>query len=128
MSANGSMKAELLKHIKGIIEDQEASGGPMMVGLSDQDVEEIAARIKGIPRYKMVGLDLLRKSVKEVVGKALLNVAPLKEPLVEPPSLGKREPEKDKTTADGEAGFVRNLTIIQLLRRTKRCPTSISAK
>lgn len=124
MSANSSMKVELMRHIKTVVEEQEAAGGPMLVGLIHQDVEEIAARLKQSVRYKMVGLDALKKLIKEVASKNLLNVAPQKEALVENGALGKREPEKDKTLVDGETGFLRKEIIIQLLRSIRESHSS----
>ena len=73
-----------------------------------EEVEDIAQRLKETPRYKMVGLDVLRKTAKEVASKNLLNVAPQKEPLPDNSGLGKREPEKDKSLPEGEPGFIRN--------------------
>jgi SpoVK/Ycf46/Vps4 family AAA+-type ATPase len=113
MSANSSMKAELIKHVKNMTEDQDAAGGPML------DVEEIALRLKETQRYKMVTLDALKKIVKEIAGKNILNIAPQKEAIVDHNHLGKREVEKDKNMNDGETGFLpikenKNVSFIQL--------------
>lgn len=90
--------------------------GKCLVGVeSDQDIDEIIARLKETPRWKMVGADALRASLKSLIKSNLLNVANEKENLpngsAENGSMGKRNVGDGKEKSEGEPGFIRRLML-----------------